>query len=253
MNRSQQQCSRKISGYFGRFAVIFIAANGFGCTSFLAKNNGEPVRNESAYLDSNRAPVRMQPAAEQVAESARTKADYHYTIAEALSMEGRHEEAIEEFKSVLIYDVDSDPVHLRLATEYVKIGRLDQALNSCMKATELNPKSTDAWLLLGGIYGSLKKYSNALNAYEKVLQGNPNHFEANLYAGAVFAEQKEYPRALEYFYRISKSEDASNVHIVWYYIGRVQSDKDTDAEGRPAFASFQHRIIPAMGLAGRAR
>ena len=57
-----------------------------------------------------------------------SEADYHFTMGEALSLEGKSDRALEEFKLTLVYDPDSLVVRMRLAAEYIRQGMLSEAL-----------------------------------------------------------------------------------------------------------------------------
>ena len=76
----------------------------------------------SSFSDLNPAPKKMSPP--QVTEDQsidpvymRSQADYHFTMAEALSLDGKVDAAIEQFKLTLVYDPNSAVVRKRLAEE----------------------------------------------------------------------------------------------------------------------------------------
>lgn len=155
----------------------------------------------------------------------RTKADYHFTIAESLSLEGESAKAIEEYKLTLVYDPSSSQVRLRLAAEYVKAGLVSEAVEQCKAALETDPKHEDARLLLGGLYSALRMYDDAVAQYRLVQKLNPFNYEAPLFIGAILAEQHKYPEALATFTKITKDADAPNRHTAGYYIGRVKLEE----------------------------
>jgi tetratricopeptide (TPR) repeat protein len=206
--------------------VLTLAA----CTS-LVHDVEKAVYYDAAFDDKNRAPLSLNPPAQDNSEvldktQMHTQADYYFSLGEAMSYEGNHQKALESFKMVLIYDKESSVVYLRIATEYVKIGLISQALENAELAIEKDPQFTDGRMFLGHLYSTIKAPEKALQQYEKVLKINPEHVEAPLYIGAVLAEQKKYDKAVKYFESLTKNEDFQAPHLVYYYIGRVRSEQD---------------------------
>lgn len=187
---------------------------------------------DSAMNDHNRAPASMVPP-RAVADGVdhldpvymRTQADYHFSMGEAQSLDGSHQKAIESFKLVLVYDANSAQVNLRLAAEYVKIGKITEALDYAEKSVALNPRFIDARLLLGGLFSTLKTYDKAIAQYEQVLKLEPHNTEAPMYIGAVYAEQKQFDRAIKYFDKLARNLDYTTPFLAWYYVGRIRSEQ----------------------------
>jgi tetratricopeptide (TPR) repeat protein len=152
----------------------------------------------------------------------RTQADYHFSLAESYSLEGQHQNAIESFRSTLIYDPDSSVVRRRLAAEYFKQGLVTESLEQAQEAVAKDPKDNESRLLLGGIYSSLKIYPKALQEYETILQAEPKNQEAPIYIGAIYSELKQYEKAVQYFQKLLKDPDYATPHLPHYYIGRVR-------------------------------
>jgi tetratricopeptide (TPR) repeat protein len=191
---------------------------------------------ESAADITNRAPSSMSlPADGKGATidevSLRTKADYHFTIAESLSLEGESAKAIEEYKLTLVYDPNSAQVRLRLAAEYVKAGLVSEAVEQCKLALETNPKHEDARLLLGGLYSAMRMYDEAIAQYREVEKTNSENYEAPLFIGAIQAEQHKFADAILTFTKLSKNTEAPNRHTAFYYIGRVKLEESETLKG----------------------
>lgn len=154
-----------------------------------------------------------------------SQADFHYTMGEAMSLEGRSEKAVEEFKLVLVYDPNSVVVRLRLAAEYVRQGLLTEAIEQAETAVEKDPAAPEPRFLLAGLYSSLKMYDLALKQYYAILESNPDDAEAPMYIGAILAEQKKYDQAVEHFYKVAKSPTSKEPERAYYYIGRIRSEQ----------------------------
>jgi len=56
----------------------------------------------------------------------------------------------------------------------MKVGKLDEGLDSIEKALQLNPKYSLAWGVKGEILERKGKMNEALSCYEKGLESNPN-------------------------------------------------------------------------------
>jgi tetratricopeptide (TPR) repeat protein len=204
------------------------------CTSFV-RDVEKAVYYDAAFDDKNRAPSSFNPPVHGSSDvldqtQIHTQADYYFSLGEAMSYEGNHQKALESFKMVLIYDKDSAVVYLRIATEYVKIGLISQALENAETAVEKDPKFTEAKMFLGHLYSTIKAPEKALEQYQQVLKINPDHVEAPLYIGAVLAEEKKYDKAVKYFESLLQNEDYQTPYLVYYYIGRVRTE-----QGGPQF------------------
>ena len=217
-----------------------------GCATLTSTQEaGLAPYRESAVDVVNRAPSSMSmPQATQSGETIdnttlRAKADYHFTLAESLSLEGESAKAIEEYKLTLVYDPSSAQVRLRLAAEYVKSGLVSEAVEQCKAALEVDPKHEDARLLLGGLYSAMRMYDEAIAQYKAVSTNNPQNFEAPLFTGAILAEQKKYKEAIELFEALAKNTDNPNPHIAYYYVGRIKLEENAKntAAAEAAFKS----------------
>jgi tetratricopeptide (TPR) repeat protein len=172
----------------------------------------------------------------------RSKADYHYSLAEALSLEGQSQRAIEEFKLVLVYDQGSVPVRLRLSAEYIRQGLLSEAMEQAEEAYKLDSSSEEALLLLGGLYSSLRMYDLALNQYNKVLDLNPERHEVYLYVGALFAEQKKFQQAEATFRELLEKDDYKEPHKAHYFLGRILVEKGGEEALRGAEDAYMRAL-----------
>lgn len=201
------------------------------CSSFQTESETAPYF-ESSFNDRNRAPAAYNPPAPSTDENVkldpfymRTQADYNFSVGEAYSLDGNHKQAVEAFKLVLVYDPASPAVSMRLATEYLKLGMVSEALTYAQDASEKDPKNIEARLLLGGLYSSMKLYPKALEQYQAILKQDPKNTDAPLYIGAVYSEQKQYDKAVHYFEGLAKNTEYDTPHLAFYYIGRVRSEQ----------------------------
>ena len=186
----------------------------------LAQVSYEKTNSTQSYSQSS------LPTQEQVGATA----EYHFTMAQAYSVEGNPDRAIEEYKLALIYDQKSALIRTRLAGEYIKKGLLSAAIEVCKEAIENEPSSVDAHFLLASFYTSTLQHSLAIQHYQKVLKLDPKHEEAVAYEAQSHLElgcAQCAVRVLNTF--LKKSPDSA---MALYYLGRAyhKSGKHSDAE-----------------------
>ena len=154
-----------------------------------------------------------------------SQADYHFTLGEAFSFEGKSQRAIEEFKLTQIYDPQSVVVRMRLAAEYVRVGMLTEAIEQAEIAVDMAPDNSDARMLLGGLHTSLKMYDLAIEQYREALRIDPLNGEAAIYIGAIMAEQKKFDQAVTHLRAVAKNPSFRDSERAYYYIGRIRIEQ----------------------------
>jgi tetratricopeptide (TPR) repeat protein len=184
--------------------------------------------------EADRAPAAFNPPSGTSADPnidgtyLRTQADYHFTLGETYALAGDTDRAIEEFNLVLVYDPKAHVVHMKLAAEYIKKGKISNALENAKKSVELNPEAIEARILFGGLLAAIKLYDKAIEQYEAVLKADPKNVETSLYLGALYAEKGELKKALKVFDDLGKSSPESK-HLAEYYVGRLyQQEQNSD-------------------------
>ena len=219
-----------------------------GCASM--QRLEEALFKNSTLNNINPAPAKMSPpdlvSDAQIIDPAynRSQADYHYTLGEALSLDGQSNRAIEEFKLTLIYDPQSVAVRLRLSAEYIKQGLMSEAIEQAELAIEADPSSLEGRLLLGGLYSTLRMYDIAMKQYNYLTIQYPENLEVPIYKGALQAEQKIYSEAEETFLNLAKHPQNEVPGKAYYYLGRVQSQQ----EGAHHLQRAEKSFIKAISL-----
>ncbi len=216
--------------------------------------SGNGLYFESSFNDHNRAPASLTPPSMDQTNTIdplymRTQADYHYSVAEALSFEGQRQKSIEAFKMTLLYDTGSSAVRLRLASEYLKAGMITEAIEQASEVVKRDGKNVEAHMLLGGLYSTMKLYPKAIEQYEIVLKMDTNNNEAPLYLGAVYSEQKLHEKAVRYFESLTKKSEYPNTHLIYYYIGRVRLDQPEKKYQKAAEQAFKKALEVKPGFA----
>jgi tetratricopeptide (TPR) repeat protein len=207
--------------------LVFLASLllAFGCAT-TGSREGQ-VRN-SILSNMNSAPASMSPPNYSEKENpsvdptyVRSQADYHFSRAEAFSLDGKGSEAIEEFKLTLVYDSKSPTVFLRLGAEYLRQGSVNEAVEQATAGLDVDPSHEELRVFLGGLYATLKMYPQAREQYEYLIKANPNNGEALIYLGDVESSAENYDKAEAYFYKAAKMPNFSKSHVAYYYLAKT--------------------------------
>lgn len=222
--------------------TVLISLQFFGCATASLSSYQEDALGNHNPAPKNLAPDSLSsenPLVDPVYMTS--QADYHFTLAESLSLEGKAQKAIEEFKLTLLYDPQSVLVHLRIATENIRLGMITEALESAQTALEIDPKNVDALMMMGGLSTSLKSFDKALANYRKVLEVNPYQPEAAILVGGLLAEQKKYKEAIEHLEGLTKAKQFEEPEKAFYFIGRIRTEQDTP-QLDAAEKAFRHAL-----------
>lgn len=233
-----------------RIVILPIVAVTASCSTLsVHQASDEAPYYDAAFDDKNRAPASFNPPSPSSDGTTtldpffmRTQADYNFSVGEAHSLEGQSQKAIEHYKLALVYDQNAPTIHLKLATEYMKLGAISEAILQAEESLKKKPDYVDARLLLGGLYSSMKSYSKAYEQYAAVLKQDPENLEAPLYIGAIYSEQGQFDKAVKYFETLAKNPSYTTPHLAWYYIGRVRQDQAKGKFSKQAEVAFQKAI-----------
>lgn len=186
---------------------------------------------DSAMNDRNRVPASLKipksydgnnPTVDALHNQ--TEADYLFLQADLKAQEGQSAEAIELYKSILVYDPDSVTVKQKMAVEYYRRGQIRDSLYWAEKARAQAPKLKDLNMLLGGLYSTTKNYPKALSVYQDVLKNNPSDTDIHLYISAIYSEQKNYKKAISHLTVLGNDIDSGSRHLAHYYLARIYMD-----------------------------
>jgi tetratricopeptide (TPR) repeat protein len=228
-----------------KLLIVWIGLFGVGCATTEYRSASESTYYDAAFNDRNRAPASMQPpsSVDHIDEvHFKTQADFHFSVAEALSYEGKHQRAIEELKKVLIYDPSSYIVPMKIAGEYIKLGMLSEAIEHAEASVERNTKFADSRVLLGGLYSTLRLFEKARIEYEVARKIEPDHTEVPIYLGAVYSELKLYDKAVVSFESLLKNDEFKQQHLAHYYSGRVRFEQGGKKFLKAAKEAFERSL-----------
>jgi tetratricopeptide (TPR) repeat protein len=106
------------------------------------------------------------------------------------------EAALPAFETAVEADPGTAILRVRLASLYVRAGKLEKALEQSQAAVDLEPENLEALTLLGGILSSLGRDEEAIGAYERMRQINPTLQDPYLYLSALCAKRGDTDRAV---------------------------------------------------------
>jgi len=147
--------------------------------------------------------------------------------------QGRYDEAIKEYLSIIqISEPDAD-LYVNLGAAYQASKKLNEASGAYIKATQIDSKNSTAFYYLGTVYSAQGKNQEASNAYKKALALDPTNNDIKLALNSVTQALKEnvlqkgineynagkYNEALLTFNTLSMKDP--NNEYVYYYRGMV--------------------------------
>ncbi len=223
------------------FWIGTVLASLTGCSSL-------SVESEGAH---DGAPQELRVAAQKSWEkgSPGGDAESHFTLAQAYSLEGRVDRAIEEYRAALAYDPDSAVLHAKLAAEFLRQGSLTFAIEECMKSLRSDPDSVEVRLMLGGIHSMNNESDLALAEYERVLKLDPGNDEAAVFKTQILVEKEKTDEALKFIRGFNSR--VSDSAAAWFYQGKLEQSKGRTGEAVNAYRKAI-RIRPGFAQAAMA-
>jgi tetratricopeptide (TPR) repeat protein len=96
-------------------------------------------------------------------------AESHFQLAQAYTLDGNLDAAIESYKRTLLHDPSSNLVRVRLSMVYIQKGLLGPALDTTLEALKRDPKHLDARALRAALHLLAGEQQEALTLYEHLL------------------------------------------------------------------------------------
>lgn len=94
--------------------------------------------------------------------------------------EGKYDEAIKEYLSVIQVSEPNADLYVNLGAAYQAAKKLPEAANAYTKATQIDSKNSTAFYYLGTVYSAQNKHSEAVKALQKALTLDPANDEIKL-------------------------------------------------------------------------
>ncbi len=167
---------------------------------------------------------------------ALTKSLAHYAMGFIYDLLGMTNRAIFEYEQSAQYDESSYLTHLRLGSNYARVGLVEQAKQELMFVQQYNPADLQSHYLLALIYSTEKNYEDAAKEFEHILtqasETDPENVEIYNYLGQLYYSQHKFNLAIEQFQNILRVEpDNTDVMYVlgsmYWDVGESQKAQDT--------------------------
>jgi tetratricopeptide (TPR) repeat protein len=156
----------------------------------------------------------------------------------ALAKQGKHLEAIEEYKKALETDPKQTNVMAYMADSYSQLNKNAEALELYQKAIALQPNNAAFYTNMGGLLSKMGKNAESLEAFKKAKELNPAASAQSSYnMGAAMYNSGNLKEAAEEF-RKAIAADA-NFAEAYYQLGMCLSgEAETGAEAIQAFQKY---------------
>ncbi len=132
----------------------------------------------------------------------------------------------------------SGAIRLRLAADYARLGKLEQASKELNVLLKEDPQNVQGRYLLALIYTTKKDYDKASKEYEKILtslsDADPQNVEIYGYLGQLYYSQKEYAKAILQFEKVLALDPTENADLV-YLVGSLYLEVKNKAKALELF------------------
>ncbi len=147
----------------------------------------------------------------------------HYCLGYMYDLLGKEKDAVIEYKAAAEADRECYLIHLRLATDYIRLGKLDDAVLELKLVSKYKPSDLNSHYLLALIFSSRKEYGKAADEYEIILRSlskeNPKNIEIYGYLAQLYYSQKKYDKAIKQFEKMIEL-DPKNANVM-YLLGSI--------------------------------
>jgi tetratricopeptide (TPR) repeat protein len=115
---------------------------------------------------------------------------------EALAADGKHAEAIIEYRNALRVDALFGEARFALAKSYAETDRPLEAAREYLRAAELLPDRADVQVIAANLMLQSREFERAQQAAQAAVKADPNNVEAQIALANAFAAQKDLPAAV---------------------------------------------------------
>lgn len=123
-------------------------------------------------------------------------------------------------------------LHLQVSVERFNAREFNKAVESCLKALELDPNLAEAQNHLALIYMETKRYARSKEAFEKALRVKPQYPEVLNNLGVLYNRQDKFKEAIPYFQKaladatyVTPENAYTNMGYSYYRLGQLAAAK----------------------------
>ena len=156
-------------------------------------------------------------------------ADGSLEVAEALRLQGRHEEALEVYLSLLEIDPDYVEAHVGRGNTLFELGRFEEAVEAMAQAVAIRPnlkQEGSVHRFMGRALQKATRFDEAMEYFRRALAIDPNDDAAIRPLAAMLFERQRYEEARKLYLTLtqtipSDAQAAANLAVTEYYLGRT--------------------------------
>jgi tetratricopeptide (TPR) repeat protein len=179
----------------------------------------EMTTEEKQRMEQDRAKAEKQAKA-----SGEVKVAFEAGI--ALAQQGKHDEAVEQYKKALEKDPEQPYVLANMADSLAKLSKNDEALAAYQKAISLKPDDAAMYTNMGVLLGKMGKLTESQEAFKKAASVNPGAAGQNFYnLGATLVNSGRAAEAAEAFKQAIAADP--NFAEAYYQLGICLSGSPT--------------------------
>jgi tetratricopeptide (TPR) repeat protein len=155
-----------------------------------------------------------------------------------LAAEGKHEEAIAEFKKALEKDNEQANIWANMADSYSKMGKDAEAVETFKKAIAIRPNEAALYTNMGVVLSKMGKNAESQEAFKKAAELNPASSAQNFYnIGATLVNNGKTQEAADAFRQAIAADP--NFAEAYYQLGTcLLSKPDTMADAIKALETY---------------
>jgi len=120
----------------------------------------------------------MSADAQPTLNIAASRSMYLFSLSRLHALDGDYDVAITLLQASIEADPQSAFLHVTVADLYLKLNRVQEAINSCRTAISLDPNLGEAQLLLANMLSGLKQERAAIDHYKRGIELLPDKEEA---------------------------------------------------------------------------
>jgi len=228
--------------------------------AYMASNKADKATEVLRKLAENKAPGQGASADEALAVLAFQKGEIDSAIerfksavdanprsiqarlgyGQALATKGRLRDATNQFREVLAIDSTDSRALLLLARIYRLTGRLDLALETCDRASQIAPSAIEVRFEMAAVRIAQRQFDAAINEYKAILKTAPNDPRAKMGIADATFQAGDHKAAIQQLIDLLREQPipAAYVQLIAFYkrlgeIDRAQAELETLMKATP--------------------
>ncbi|TKZ36112.1 tetratricopeptide repeat protein [Brachyspira catarrhinii] len=150
-----------------------------------------------------------------------------YDLATSYKFDKQYDKAIDSYLKAS--ELNSDDFEIAeilfdLGNTYIEIKRYQEAINTLLKSIELNPNNESTWSILGHAYNDSGQYKKAIDSFLKSIEIDPNDYITWLMLGTSYYNDGQYSEAINSL--LKSIELNPNNETTWSRLGHAYNDSE---------------------------